>query len=548
VDCTGVGCGASSGLTTTYAGSGTGVWRFENSNAFATAVGTLDIQGVTAGKTVTLLFSNGQSSTTAPTVPSLGVLAVPSIADPLPLTARLQTTDTSERTLHHASHSHMLTENRRLAREAIQEKSLLSPLPIQATRVEGVAVIAPSPIAIGDGKTWIENAYTDASYVTTAKRVCAAGTLGRKVVIWAQNSAYAPVSASLGAITDAKLAAYESFFCGTNNNDGRYAKIASVLGDAWGTVPAAYSSTRISDTGSKQDINIVIADPGATASWGGYFYSFNNRLRSTSAVYATSNEALVFFVNSRQSQNYTQSVLIHELTHMINYYQRVMLNDDIHETWLEETSAMMTEDIFDPGATISPGCLPIVCNVRDYAAGGAGISYFNWPTATISTMHYYLGGAFGAFLNRRYGPAIYAQLMTDCYTPTTNTSSFACLDVLIQNNGGIGFADEFARFGATVFGRVGGTSEPTGYGYPAKSGTLATNVNGVPGSYVYALPAFNNWWTSPSAISIPAATALSTYPYTTHTYRVDTVAAGKTSYVRTGVSIPAKTTLIVVVK
>ncbi len=554
-DCSGSNCASS--MTSTggvYAGSGTAVWRYDNTSNVA-ATGDINIQNIAAGKTVTLIFSNGQSSTAAATTPSLGVLAAPASALAAPSSITLQSANAgqiSERAAgesHHTHHTQLLHANRALAIDMIQRAANAPKAAPASIAIESSAasLMPPSPVVLGDVRVWNENAYDLQNYATTAKVVCAAGTLGRKVVIWVQTSIYVPVSGSSSAVTDAKLALYQSQFCGTNNNDGQYAKIANLLGDVWGTVPTTYSATRIADTVSqKQDVNIVIIAPASSATWGGYFYSLNNGLKTASSAYANSNEALAFFVNSRQSQNYTASVLIHELTHMINYYQRVILHSDTHESWLEETSALMTQDIFDPGLTISPGCLPIVCDVRAFATSGAGISYFNWPTS-ISTAHYNLGGAFAAFLNRRYGPVIYMQLMTDCYTPTTNTTSFACLDFLIKQNGGVGFADEFAKMGASVFGRIGGSAEPSQYGFPAKSGTV-TAVGNLIGSYSYALPAFNNWWTTPSTITIPTATTLTSFSYTAQTYKIDTVAAGKTSYVRTGVSVPAKTSLITIVK
>ncbi len=556
-DCSGTNCAAASASgSNTYSGTGTGVWRFDNqTNAAVTR--DINIQNVAAGKTVTLLFSNGQSSVAAATTPSLGVLAAPASATAsAPSAIALQNAGThhaSERAAGESHHTQLLHANRALALDMVQRAAQASKVPKTApagTAIEpGTTSLPPAPsnVALGDVRLWNETFSSPIStYSTTAKVVCAAGTLGRKVVIWVQTSIYVPVSTITSNVTDAKLALYQSQFCGTNNNDGQYAKIANLLGDVWGTVPANASSYSISDAGGKQDINIIIVNPGTTATWGGYFYSLNNVLKTTATTYANSNEALAFFVNSRQSQNYTASVLIHELTHMINYYQRVILHNDTHESWLEDTSAMMTQDIFDPGLTLSSGCLPIVCELRDFGISGAGISYFNWPS-TVSSAHYNLGASFAAFLNRKYGPVIYMQLMTDCYTPTTNTTSFACLDFLIKQNGGTGFADEFAKMGASVFGRIGGSAEPSQYGFPAKSGTI-TNVGNLSGAYSYSIPAFNNWWTSPSTITIPTATTLTTYPYTSQTYKIDTVAVGKTSYVRTGVSVPAKTSLITIIK
>lgn len=557
-DCAGANCAAISGASNTYAGTGTGTWQYTNTDSVP-AIGDINIPGVSAGKTVTLIYSNSNLNTNASTTPSSGTLASPAAPEASVFASPLNSQLTAESNEYHAQHGHMLTANRHLALEMLKEKPPSSDGVFAYKGAPSSAPLLPV-VAMEDPRIWNENGYTKTNYNTKAKRVCAAGTLGRKVVMWVQDSIYASM------VTDTQLDAYQATFCGTNNNDGAYAKIANAIGDAWGSaVPSKYSATRIADTVSqKQDINIVIINPvgavGSKTNWGGYFYALNNRLTSTPPSidsegnlidYTKSNESLVFFINADQPSNYIQSVLIHELTHMINYYQRTVLNDDTYETWLEETTAMMTQDIFDPGlmiAKVSGSCLPTVCDLRSYATSGAGVSYFNWPTTT-SNNHYYMGAAFGAFLNRRFGPNIYLQLATDCYTAPANTSGYTCLDMLIKNNGGAGIATEFARFGASVFGRMGGTGEPSNFGFPAQSGTVTlktTNGAGALGtSFTYNIPAINNWW---SGLSMPTATSLSTYTYSTHTYKVDTVASGKTSYVRTGVSVPAKTSLSVVVK
>jgi hypothetical protein len=573
-DCSGTNCSATtSGANDTYLGTGTGVWRYNNlTNAAVTR--DINIQGV-AGKTVTLLFSNGQASTNAPTVPTLGILSapVPTFSVAAIPSLQIQTASAQELTVQEerdADHERIETKNYQLAIDLIRKKNTSKTVtafsPANSTSLESVAVSAPAPVTAGVTKNWIENGVGNVSvdtsidtvyptYATTAQRICTAGTLGRKVIFWVQDGEYP------SRVTSTNLDAYQALFCGTNNDNGAYANIAKLLGDVWGIVPSAYVSSQIADSAQKQDVNIVFVTPGGlpvykTASWGGYFFNKNNFLNSALAGFTTqnSNEALVFFVNARQtSQNYVSSVLMHELTHMINYYQRTILHDDAHENWLEETSAMMTEDIFDP--ILLSGYSTALARIQGYATSSAydstnnkALSYFTW-SKSISSSYYNIGGAFAAYINRRYGPVIYLQLMTDCYTPTTNTSSFACLDFLIKKNGGEGFASDFGRFGASIFGRIGGTNEPINYGFPTKSGslngTVATPVGNLTSSYTYALPAFDNWW---AALTIPQATSLQTFSYTSQTYQIDTVASNKTSYVRTGVSVPAKTSIIAVVK
>ncbi len=547
------GAFTTAGTTTTYTGSGTGVLGFANLTS-APITRNINLQGAAlAGKTVTLVFSNGQS-TKAAAAPGTGTLASPVLASANPLTspnsAAIQG-DGHEDHEHHqmaVAHSQMLSLNRQVAQEMKALSASQSAHSPSSYSPNAAPVISPPNIqpavAVGDTKSWYED-YTKKSEDTTARRTCPIASTGRNVVFWVQNTIYTAGAASaLGTVTDANLDAYQKQFCETDNLKHGYPTISSVLGDVWGAVPPAYSRVTIADkVSAKQDINIVILDPGAAQGWGGYFYSLNNFLKTASAKTANSNQALVFFINARQIQAYINSVLIHELTHMINFYQRTILHDDSHETWLEETSAMMTEDIFDSGATLDrcSSLTPIACRLDGYARTGGAVSYFDW--ANLSASSYDMGGSFGAFLNRRFGPRIYAQLMTDCYTPSTKKSSVDCLDFLIQNNGGPGFTDEFARFGASVFGKINEANPPAQYGFPTKIGTLPPTGN-MASNYVYSLPKL----TINSASAPTVATALSTFTGTTQTYKIDSVASGKTSYVRTNVTVPGKTTLLMTVK
>ncbi len=549
------GAFTTAGTTTTYTGTGTGVLGFANLTSVP-VTRNINIQGAAlAGKTVTLVFSNGAIKAAA-AAPSAGTLASPALASANPLISPNSATiqgDGHEDHEHHqmaASHSQMLNLNRQVAQEmkalsASQSAHSPSSYSPNAAPVTSPPIIQAA-VAVGGTKSWYED-YTKTSYATTARRTCPIASTGRNVVFWVQNTIYTAGAASAsGTVTDANLDAYQKQFCETDNLKHGYPTIASVLGDVWGSIPtsSAYSGRTITDTASaKQDVNIVILNPGAAQGWGGYFYSLNNFLKTASGTAANSNQALVFFINARQSQAYINSVLIHELTHMINFYQRTALHDDSHETWLEETSAMMTEDIFDSGATLTGcgGLTPIACRLDGYAKTGGAVSYFDWTD--LSAGSYDMGGSFGAFLNRRFGPGIYAQLMTDCYTPSTKKSSVDCLDFLIQNNGGSGFTDEFARFGASVFGKINEANPPARYGFPAKIGTLSAQGN-MTNSYDYSLPQLPI-----NSAAVPAtATALSTFTGTTQTYKIDSVARGKAGYGRTNVTVPAKTTLLITVK
>ncbi len=247
----------------------------------------------------------------------------------------------------------------------------------------------------------------------------------------------------------------------------------------------------------------------------------------------------MFFVNANTVQNnlkYTLSLLVHEATHMINFYQRSVVRGVTHDSWLEETTAMMSEDIVAPtvvkNADGSAYNSVAETRVPNYLSSGGAVSYINWPLV-LSSPHYAIGGSFGAYLNRRYGLSVFRQLLVGC--DSTFLASHACFDSLIRNNGGLGFSDEFAHFGATTFAALPATGLPVGYGYPAKTdGTYALLPIDV---------------SALAAQRPPTATALgAAYSATTHTYQIDTIPSGKTTYVRNGVLVPANTTLLVLVR
>jgi hypothetical protein len=282
----------------------------------------------------------------------------------------------------------------------------------------------------------------------------------------------------------------------------------------------------ITDTAGKQDINIVFL-PSPGAAWAGYFWAGNNFLAS---VLPDSNQALVFFVNTdgmASDVNFYISTLIHEAKHMIGFYQEAVVRDKEIETWYEETSAMMSEDIVAHAVTGSNKIGQY--RIPSYMNSGGNISLNNWPS--LSGDHYAMGGALGAFLNRRYGTQLFQDSITGCTSGLARTSSYVCLNELIQSHGGLGLADELARMGASVFSNAPGAALPAGYGYPQ------TVSNG------YTLSAID----LRSTLVGPPPT-ISSYTSMTQTQLTQTVCSGVTQYQRKEVVVPANTTLYVVVR
>ena len=517
VACSGASCGAVS--PSQYSGAGIGTWRYVNVTASPVTI-DVGISGVRAGLSALLLFSNGKATPT--TLPAAGARASPPEAALLP--AFPFEGDPAEQARDRA-HTDMLELNRELA---VRLQSLPQEEPAAAAGM-GSRLQAPLPTpVVGETRTWYDN-FVRASPVTyagvVAKVVCSIPG-GRKAVFWVD-----PAATAAGNVTDADLAYFQATFC---DAAGGYGAVTALRGDAWGTTVAAdYPTIFIQDVGAiLQDVHVVFLNVPSGTAWGGYFYSLNNFLKTYSPPdFNYSNETLAFFVNARgikTNRGYYGSTLLHELTHMVNYYQRSLKKGASYDTWLEEMSAMMTEDVITPAVTPDHYAKIPDNRIRPYIGSGGAISLINWGTG-VPTGNYALGGSLGAFLDRRYGLSIY----TDMVNCAAAISSYACVDSLIQAAGGVGYGDEFARLGATVFGLLPVTGPPGGYGFPAATA----------GAYSLAAVDLSSYPRPAIAASLGG-----NFLATTHTYQLDTIATGKTTYIRTGVVVPAGTTLLLVIR
>lgn len=346
VACSGASCGAAS--PSLYSGAGVGIWRFRNTGA-ATRTVDLHVGGVTAGKQVLLLFSNATSLPA--TLPSPGVLASPPSAAVAGAALRVDGTsdfDPAEEA-RQAWHGALLEENRRLG--LLRGSAATN----RAALAAGPAPVLPTPV-VGDARTWTENATTPTPYATVARAVCDLPR-GRKAVLWVD-----PNSTASGSLTADDLAYFRTTFCGAAGAeaDGGFGRVTALMGDVWGTVSPADAPFLISDSPALQDVNVVFLEvPGEASSkvWAGYFWGGNNFRKSAGTAFASSNEALAFFIDasllktSAGYRSYLGSALLHELTHMANFYQRSVFRGTSNDTWLEETTATMIDDIVPPAVT-----------------------------------------------------------------------------------------------------------------------------------------------------------------------------------------------------
>jgi hypothetical protein len=518
VACSGTGCGAAS--ATQYSGSGVGIWRYRNTTT-AEALIDLDISGVSGGKQAVVVFSNGSASP-ASSLPSPGALATPPAA--LAATAAAPIPD-EDSALDRAEAARLVThtELRRLDRLLVSELQRGGPGGTAAAAEVAAPTTALATPAVGDTRAWNEIYGNTGSYNTVAKATCPLST-GRNAVFWVD-----PAATAAGTVTNANIAYFQQIFCG---NPGGYADVVAALGDVWGTGAAPFSNIIQDGNPGLLDFNVVFLQVNPPqANWAGYFYAINNYKKTYSAQTAQSNEALVFFIDASQvarNQSYIGSALLHEMTHMVNFYQRGVIRGSPHDIWLEETTAMMTEDFVTPA--VSPGRYTTIPSQRvgPYVGSGGAISLMFWDYPVHD--NYANGGSLAGLLDRKYGTAIWTGAVT-CVA----ASSWGCLDGLIRGAGGAGFADEFARLGATIFGLVPTPSAPAGYGFPQRT------------AGIYTLDAIDTM-TYAARRPVTATSLGVSFDPGTHTYQVDTVPTGSTRYRRTGVRVPAGTTLMLVIK
>lgn len=486
-----------------YGGSGIGVWSASASSSAATL--SVSLSGV-SGKTVTLIWTNTSSSAQS------GITSTASVIDGDSSAAeRLRVIQTA-------------------GRAAIRE-TLANPPAASLSGLVSASVSTPSAsYTVGSStRSWYEA--VNATTLATTLRQQASLSNGQSLNIWVADSEWTTSGTSY-KVTQTQVDNLASKFA--TSSTGIFDLATSIAGAPWG-------STQYSNLiSTSQDINIVVTNFESDSTAGGllgYFYGLNNFLKTTGSSYTNSNEALVFFIDSEtlasSSQRYQDlmvSTLAHEFTHMINFYQREVLNGVAFDTWLEEVSAMMMEDI------LNPQIVSTYNDIRDsrlpgwFASGinNCSLTTYNDST-TDSCFSYSIGGAYGAYLLRQYGIDFYKTLLQ-----STSSNSITALDAAIKaSDSSASFATSVKRWGAAI-ALLDSSVLPSGYGYPAKTVTV--------GSSSWTLPAFSgSSFSSYRKISSSLPSSLKAYAHAAQTF-----SASGSSFSRT-VSIPANTTLTVVV-
>jgi PKD repeat protein len=503
--CAGAFCSATN--ATTYSGHGVGVWRYHNSTNAAATI-NVALNGLHENVVATMIFSNGRA-TAAASVPGSGTAGVS--AGKLAQKSGTEDADSAAA----RAHAFVLAENIRLA--ANLKRTGATP-PAKQTRIRARAAAPP----IGTTRIWRESVFSSQTFNLTVAATCPFST-GRNGVIWVDAD-----QTQRGEIEPARVTALAATLCGAN---GAYERLIAVVGDVWG-VAGSTVANYIQDTPELQDLHVIIPGLSQNHQWNGYF-SAGNLISTTQDP--NSNAALAVVLNGWVFANYpagdsaTRNTLIHELKHLANFYQRSISLGRYHASFLEETSAMLAEDLVSP---LTTPYTRTEARFSGYAGGGAGVGYINWTHPEGGS--YNLGGSFAGFLHRQYGSTVDRELISHCIDDGTPQSSYDCLDHYINRQDGTGFEDAFARVGASTLGMMIGTQLPLGFGLPGK---IVENVPLKPIGYLQLEGPFN-----------PTPTDLGgNFGATTQTFVRDYIDAGQTTFRRDNVVVPAHTTLVIVV-
>lgn len=523
VTCQGSACTA--GAVSSFINKSAHVWTYQNSSDAPITI-DVNFSNLAAGQELAYVFANGYSSS---------VNALPKLGQASGQDGSLSKTTTGTSTKAELSASNALIENQDLWRlkHSKSEPDLLALLradlntPLAATSTTVPSLPVRSVISSVESRVWVDNQSDEKKeYTTTALSTCLAGT-GRQVRIWADAA-----SVTADIVNKPAITAFEQTVCGES---GAVSRLSRLIGDVWSPVN---NSRLLQETASNMlDLHVVIVSAGTKTAWAGYFNGVDTFIKSTRTP--TSNEALVFFINAdwmKVSLPYTQSLLIHELTHMIYWHKRTVLNNaPQHDTWLNEMVSLMSEDILTPalvkGANGKAYQIVFEQRLPSLLNTGGGFSLVAWPEIEKASPYYSMAAVFGAYLNRQYGLVIYKGLMTDCLAIT---DGWTCLDAVIKKNGGKGVYEAFNHFALTVFALGDGSGPSSKFSFPAKTD----------GEYSFAgldLSTLKKFRPSKGA-------ALQAWDTATTTYFVESSLMNIFTFTRSSITIPPQSQLNIMVR
>jgi hypothetical protein len=280
-------------------------------------------------------------------------------------------------------------------------------------------------------------------YVSPAAVTVADGTT-RKLNIWVADDCWLGPGSKLHYVTQAMVDALAAKFLASGAGNDIYDWDTAVIGAEWG--PQPYTNL-ISPNG---EITILLSDIEADNSDNGgivgYFDSYNN---FTAASAPSSNQRIMFVIDAVMYANPTPSAwavtsfwpkivfstLAHEFQHMIQFYQKQVLNSLTvgTDTWINEMCSMIMEDLVADklgvegprGVTAAGGGAGPTGNTQGRIGGTYGFNAYSNNAlampASFGLVDYSVSYAFGAWLARNYGGADLLRRIVQ--SPLTDSSA-----------------------------------------------------------------------------------------------------------------------------
>ncbi|MDR2081224.1 MAG: hypothetical protein LBP54_04995 [Campylobacteraceae bacterium] len=452
-DCNGSFCAA---VGNAYTGSGIGVWYYKNGNTNSATL-NVNLSNV-ANRDITIVFTNEGA----------GSAVLPNIPINTTLTNRIEP-NMQNIGEYVDTFNHIPPAIREFNANPFLQKIELNRA-VQAPNAKTWQVNDEGVWKIHDNISVYEN-----RTAKVIKQITISG--GRVVNIWVENGEYVS-----GKITEPMLNDI------TQKLNDVLSRAVGLIGEPWGV--HQYSNL----IPANEPLNIVFVNfDRNNQAFGlmGYFYGLNNYLK---ARYPTSNEALAVFIDTETLYKHSNgtlyiiSTIAHEFTHAIHFYQRDVLMDDGFDTFLNEMSAIMMEDI--AAEKIDSVFNDVKGRYIDWHKGPLYRYNFSEWGDYGGDSSYDIAGSFGAFLLRQYGTDFYRTLFqTSSNSSITGSDqdekarkqSLDILDRAIKQYDSGGLSRALRHWGASI-AMLPYDASPKGFGYPRRyesgSGISFAEFNG----------------------------------------------------------------------
>ena len=282
-----------------------------------------------------------------------------------------------------------------------------------------------------DSRTVIEIA-------ATARRVVSDGAV--TLAVWVADASWGRCSRP-PCVTQTQVDTVARTFLRPGSDNDVYDWVTAIFGDPWG--PHSFPNLLLSaeQAGLIHILLYDIDNDGLPTSGDadrtlGFFFAKDNYLHDPQHVqlrHRTSNERLMFYVDavflaspSGASWEVTDpdpseviATLAHEFQHLIHFYQKRVLRNAVSETWLDEMSSMVAEDLLAGKLRVYDGPRGVAHD--DPTAGAPGntddwlsrynrynniqVTTWNSRPPSASLKHYSINYALGAYLARVHGGA-----------------------------------------------------------------------------------------------------------------------------------------------